>query len=234
MIFGKFVFLRIFNFMIMIFDLDDTLYREIDYVKSGFRAVSIYLFETFGWPVCGTQMEMLTGLRNNGRGEIFDRILKDHGVFTKTLVKRCINVYRNHMPDIYLDSAAERVLGNIKKKPYLVTDGHKVVQSNKIHSLNIKERFEKIYITHRYGLRYEKPHLHCFELIKLRENCSWTDMCYVADNPRKDFVNLNSVGVYTIRVLTGGYSGLNLEKEFEAKVRINTLDNLKQVVGGLV
>jgi putative hydrolase of the HAD superfamily len=36
--------------VVLIFDLDDTLYPEISYVESGFRAVSAFLETQFGWP----------------------------------------------------------------------------------------------------------------------------------------------------------------------------------------
>ena len=33
--------------MIIVFDLDDTLYEEITYVRSGFKAVASYLSQTY-------------------------------------------------------------------------------------------------------------------------------------------------------------------------------------------
>ena len=40
--------------MIIVFDLDDTLYDERTYVMSGFAAVAEMLHDRFGWPVAAS------------------------------------------------------------------------------------------------------------------------------------------------------------------------------------
>jgi putative hydrolase of the HAD superfamily len=216
--------------MIPIFDLDDTLYPERNFVESGFRAVATDLEQMFGWNAQNSLAHMLKTLSELGRGAVFDRLLDSHGVLSPKLVKHCVKTYRYHRPDIQLISEANRVLGLFTTRPYLVTDGHKQVQYNKIKALNIQPRFSQIYITHRYGVHNAKPSIHCFELIKRRENCAWTDMFYVGDNPEKDFVNLNPLGVHTIRVATGEHATDVAKLGFEAKYIINSLDELETLL----
>lgn len=216
--------------MIPIFDLDDTLYLERNFVESGFHAVAIKLNYIFGWPVDESLKFMINVLDNEGRGFIFNRLLESRGAMSAKNVTYCINAYRFHKPQIKLKLTVRKVIESFNRKPYLVTDGHKIVQQNKIKSLDIESLFKGIYITHRYGLCYAKPSIYCFDLIRKRENCEWSDMFYVGDNPLKDFVNLNSLGVHTIRVKTGEYADVIAKKRFDAKYKINSLNELRTLI----
>ena len=212
--------------MIPIFDLDDTLYLERHFVESGFHAVAIKLNFLWGWSADESLKFMLNVLDNEGRGYVFNRLLEFHDALSAKNIRHCVNVYRFHKPQINLTLAVRRVLESFNHKPYLVTDGHKMVQHNKIKSLDIDSLFKRTYITHRYGLCYAKPSIYCFDLIRKKEKCKWTDMFYVGDNPAKDFVNLNSLGVHTIRVKTGEHREVIAKKGFDAKYKINSLNEL--------
>ena len=117
-------------------------------------------------------------------------------------------------------------LGKLRKKYslYLVTDGNKIVQKNKVEALGIKNLFKKIFITHRFGLKNAKPSLYCFKIIKKIEECTWSDMIYIGDNPHKDFVNLNKVGAGTARILNGSYKKHKAKRRYDAK---KTYKNLR-------
>jgi putative hydrolase of the HAD superfamily len=216
--------------MIPIFDLDDTLFQERSYVESGFLAVAIDLYQGFGWPVGVTLKRLLSTLDNEGRGAVFNRLLEAHGIYSLNHVKRCIKVYRNHHPNIQLMPEADCLLNSLEVRPYLVTDGNKVVQKNKIKALGIESKFNRIYITHQYGIRHSKPSIYCFELIRKRERCEWSDMFYVGDNPEKDFVNLNTLGVHTIRVTTGEHAEVVAKSGYEANYTINSLNEISEVL----
>lgn len=216
--------------MIPIFDLDDTLYPERTYVESGFLAVALMLEQQFGWPARESYAYMLNTLEAEGRGEVFNRLLAYKNALNYSRVRECIHTYRHHKPIIQLYPIAFNVLRNLNVRPYLVTDGHKVVQRKKVEALSLEAQFKKIYITHRYGIKNAKPSTHCFELIKKRERCEWSHMFYVADNPEKDFVKLNPLGVHTIRVATGEYSKVIARPDFDAMHKINTLDQLENVL----
>ncbi len=216
--------------MIPIFDLDDTLYPEASFVESGFRAVAVSLNIEYGWSVEESMKYMLQILRAEGRGLIFDKLLAMHGISNKKIIKSCVDTYRHHKPNISISSQVETILSNLDTTPYLVTDGHKIAQSNKVEALNLERWFQKIYITHRYGIKNAKPSLHCFELIKKREKCQWSSMYYVADNPTKDFVNLNNVGVVTIRVKTGEHREKVAMLGYEAKHIIEDITKLPELI----
>jgi len=216
--------------MIPIFDLDDTLYPERSFVESGFFSVALYLQHNFGWPIQESIDHMITTLERDGRGAVFDKLLQSHGIKTANFVRNCVNVYRYHQPKIQLYSAAVNALSSLSSRPYLVTDGHKSTQQNKIKALDLESKFEKIFITHRYGIRHAKPSIYCFDLIRKRVKCNWSDMFYVGDNPFKDFVNLNLLGVKTIRVTTGEHASRLAKPGFDAQHVISTLDELPDIL----
>ena len=219
--------------MVLIFDLDDTLYPENTYVESGFNAVAHRLQAQRGWDAEESLCYMREVLERKGRGKVFNELLALHDDYRAWAVNDCVKTYRHHQPKIQLVDTAMRLLNLLPPPLYLVTDGNKIVQRNKVKALNIESLFEKVFITHRYGLRHAKPSTHCFELIRARERCAWTDMVYVGDNPAKDFVNLNKLGVQTIRVLTGNHKGDIAKAGFEADQVIESLDQLPECLSYL-
>lgn len=219
--------------MILIFDLDDTLYDERTYVLSGFAAVARMLQARFGWPEASSLAFMKRELAARGRGAIFDRLLAKHGALSKALVGDCIRTYRDHVPTIRLYPAAERLLRQLDDPLYLVTDGHKVAQQRKVETLGLDRRFRKCFITHRYGVKNAKPSLHCFALIARLEQSGWSDMAYIGDNPAKDFVNLSPLGVHTVRVLTGQHKTVIAKPGYDARHTIPDLRALPKLLSGL-
>lgn len=211
---------------ILIFDLDDTLYPERSYVDSGFRAVAIHLQVTRGWPAKESLAFMQQVLHCEGRGAVFNRLLARHGEMRRSAVVDCVKIYRHHPPKISLTENARNLLARLAPPLYLVTDGHKCVQLHKVQALGIEPLFAKVFITHRYGVRHAKPSIHCFELIRTREHCNWSDMVYVGDNPAKDFVNLTPLGVRTVRVRTGEHRMVVAKPGHDA---LHVIDNLDQL-----
>ena len=220
--------------MILIFDLDDTLYSEFSFVKSGFMAVAKMLELNYGWDSALSFNSMLRILKSQGRGEVFNNLLQEKEVFSKALVNLCLQTYRQHFPKIHLYPEALEILKCYSNYPkYIVTDGNKNVQANKVEALRLKSLFKKIYITHCYGIKNAKPSLHCFDLIRKYEKSNWKDLTYIGDNPKKDFVNLNSAGARTIRVLNGEYANIVAKQGYDAQFTIPEISKLGSVLKGL-
>jgi putative hydrolase of the HAD superfamily len=86
----------------VIFDLDDTLYREHDYVRSGFAAVSRHLADDAVYPA------LLDEWERHGRGRVFDAVVARFGIAVE--VAELVSVYREHEPELALYPDAERAL----------------------------------------------------------------------------------------------------------------------------
>lgn len=211
---------------ILIFDLDDTLIDEQKYAQSGFNYVANKISKEFSKTNIKKNFNKI--LFKNGRGNIFDIFFQSYS--KKKMIQKFVRLYRNHQPNISLKVEAKELLIKLKRlkfSTYLVTDGHKLAQLRKINKLQLNKYFKKIYITHEYGYKKMKPNLYCFRLIKKKEKVKWSEIVYIGDNPNKDFVKLNSVGANTIRVLTGPYKNLKVNKNFDAKYKIKNLSSLK-------
>jgi putative hydrolase of the HAD superfamily len=85
----------------IIFDLDDTLYSERDFVLSGFKTVATWASVNLGISKevgYKTLFNLyIQGVRNN----TFDRWLIIHEINRPELVPILLDVYRRHYPNIY-------------------------------------------------------------------------------------------------------------------------------------
>ena len=221
--------------MIIVFDLDDTLYSEIDYVKSGFTHVSKVISAFVSQPEIEIYDCLMNILKRDGRGHVFDTFLSERGIYSSKLAMRLVMEYRKHNPKISLSPETYEVLEHLRRghNLYLVTDGNKLVQERKVQVLGIEFFFKRIFITHRFGLHASKPALKCFESIKEIESVDWDQIVYIGDDPNKDFVNLNKVGAKTIRRRFGRFKTLSLDKDYEAQWEIRELDELPLIINDL-
>ena len=111
-----------------------------------------------------------------------------------------------------------------------MTDGNSRVQKNKIKLLKIEKYFKKIFCTRQYGLDKEKPSLFVFKKIAKLENTSLKDLAYIADNPNKDFVNLNKSNSTTVRLFRGQYKYTKAKKGYNAQYKIKNLNQILKYV----
>ena len=212
---------------VLVFDLDDTLYPELSYVHSGFRAVAAFLSPLLGVPAVALAAGLVAEEAAHGRGQVFDNVLRQHGRWSKALVAACLRAYRQHQPEISLFPDAERALARFAGRPlYLVTDGHKDVQARKVAALGLAGRVRHAYLTNRYGRHRAKPNPHVFQLICQREGVSPAEVTYVGDNVKKDFVGIKPLGFGTVRIRRGNYAHYAADEAHEAARSIDSLDEL--------
>lgn len=187
----------------VIFDLDDTLYFEINYVKSGFKEVSKSIAETGVYNSKEIYRFLLDSLKKGIRGKNFDLMLQNFPLVKKYFnVEDLVNIYRLHIPKIKVLREAEIVLKNLRKKGYLlgiITDGYLIPQKNKVLSLNISHYFDVIIYTEEYGRQYWKPNEYSFQLMSQKLGLPHSKLCYVGDNPEKDFLAPNKLNWLTVR-----------------------------------
>ena len=214
--------------MIIVFDLDEVLYDEKTYVISGFRDVSEFLEKDEAIPK-KIIFEYLKRRLKNGRERIFNDLLDNFRIYSQKNLEKCISVYRTHTPKIKLYSDAKDCLKRLKNYPlYIVTDGNKIVQKNKIKALNLENHIKKIILTSNYGSRNSKPSTFCFQKICDMEKTSPTNLVYIGDDPHKDFVGLKREGFKTIRLFKGRFKNERLSKEFEADYKIKSLKEINE------
>lgn len=180
---------------VVIFDLDDTLYSEKEYVKSGFKYIALFFsdIENAGEELYGLFLQ---------RKNAIDEFLRVHNIYNDELKEKLLHEYRFHVPDIHLYDGAYEMLQNLKRAGHklgMITDGRVEGQKNKISALKINDVFDNIIITDSLGgIEYRKPNPKAFELMKDFFNTSYSDMCYVGDNINKDFVAPSILKMHSI------------------------------------
>ncbi len=180
----------------VVFDLDDTLYPERDYCKSGFNEVAGVFEQEFGIK-SGDVFKFLWNLFNEGRREmIFNAALEEFRIdYDDKLVGRLVECYRNHKPAIFLPKESRNLLDKLAKAKVLalLTDGFMPAQKYKVQSLGIEGYFQQIVYTELLGRENWKPSTAGFELI-MKSGFKANEYVYVADNPQKDFIAPNKLG----------------------------------------
>ena len=193
---------------LVVFDLDDTLYLERDYVRSGFRAVGEFVRRELGEG--GFFKDAWNRFESGERDLIFDRILKERGLELR-LVRKLLAVYRRHTPNLRLCPDARRFLARPPEGVALgvITDGRPRGQEEKVRALGVDRLVGDIVITGRWGRRYQKPHPRAFLWMERRFGLSGSDCAYVGDNPAKDFQSPRALGwnVWRLRRPGGLHAG---------------------------
>lgn len=217
----------------VVFDLDDTLYPEQQFVLSGFRAVSEWLENRDGHTGF---FETAAGLFAGGRrGDIFNLALKQIGIDQeKDFVRQLVQVYRDHKPLLKLHEDAGWALDcyRASKKMGLITDGYLAVQQNKVEALGISQHFSAICYSDQYGRECWKPSQVPYRKIMDELSSSGNECMYIADNPAKDFVTARALGWMTVQICRHGseYAHLVPEPGYEAHYRIASLYELSTLI----
>jgi len=221
---------------VFVFDLDDTLYEEKNFVISGFKAVVSHLHRHFDLPI-KTKNEINVNLLykyyEENSTKVFNQLSDQWGPFP---VNELINIYRNHVPEISLAEDAEEILIYLKGKVSLaiITDGFKEQQANKIKALGLDKFFSLKNIIINEAPQLKKPSKKCF----LEVEAMFPDKkyIYIGDNINKDFITPNKLGwdTFCIRRESGIHKSTEkLSEEYYAKKIINSLTEIKNYLKGI-
>lgn len=169
----------------VIFDLDDTLYGEKEYVRSGFCKIANYL------PMIIDAEKKMWYLFEMGKPAI-DEFLKQEGIYSEQLKLDCLEIYRMQKPDIHLYDGVREMLTNLRLSGYktgIITDGRPEGQRSKIKALELECLVDQIIITDELGgIQTRKPNPTSFCLMSEWLGTKYEEMCYVGDNVKKDFI----------------------------------------------
>jgi putative hydrolase of the HAD superfamily len=185
----------------IVFDLDDTLYLERDYARSGIRAVDAWARRSLGLGELGTTA---TRLWNAGRRDrLFDAALAELGIRAdRSTIAEMVSVYREHEPDIRLAPDAHDFLASDHDYALaLISDGFSVAQHRKVDALDLARfGFDPIICTGDWGREFWKPHRRAFETVEAAHRGASNRFVYVADNPAKDFLAPRALGWATVQI----------------------------------
>ena len=183
------------------FDLDDTLYKEIEYTRSAFQMIA---GEIDAENQTLLYIHMFSLFQENK--DVFGYLEEHYPVRKADLIDQ----YRHHTPQLHLQKSASVLITQICEKGGkvgVITDGRAVTQRNKIKSLGLENKLNFLIISEETG--WDKTSDHNFQL--LEQKFPNHNYIYIADNPAKDFFHPNQRGWETIGVLD---NGLNIHKQY--------------------
>lgn len=206
---------------VVCFDLDDTLYKEIDYLHEGYRVIAHKLWGA-DWNRWYLQMIDWYMIGQNPFANICE-IRKDISIDI------LLSIYRYEVTELVLPLSEHKLLSRLKGigiKLGIITDGRQVTQMNKIKALGLDRYFDEDMIIISESFGSEKP---CEEnyryFMKKFQECK--DFTYVGDNPQKDFVAANTLGWNTICIMDDGRNihkqNFELEEEYLPQYRYNSI-----------
>lgn len=180
----------------VIFDMDDTLYKERHYRDSGYHTVA----EHFA-AVCRRTPDELYKIMVSDPQNAFESVeALAAEINVEVSISDQLAVYRSHRPKIELDADAESVLAELKRRGHklgLITDGRAWGQLNKIAALQLNRFFDAELTMATVLMDTDKHSTLPFE--RMRELVGGVEgMVYVGDNPEKDFTHPNQMGWRTI------------------------------------
>jgi putative hydrolase of the HAD superfamily len=166
-----------------IFDLDDTLYSEVDFLKSAFQHIGIQLQGDLNTNITQEMLDLYYSKAN-----VFESVVNKYGSTIQDLsISMLLKMYREHLPDIKLSKEVRKFLKELTSRNILsglITDGRSVTQRNKLKALELANYFEDVIISEEFGSEKPDPRNFLYFEKKYPNKEFW----FVADNTSKDFI----------------------------------------------
>ena len=213
---------------VVVFDLDDTLYKEQDYLQSAYREIA-------------ARIESPCGLEG-----IFDQMLKwwqeGENVFLRLIdtytlglsINDLLTIYRSHVPAIRFDEETKCLLDRLHSYAVLglITDGRSLTQRHKMEALGLSAYMAASDILISKETGFEKPSEEPFR--HFMERYPSHTYYYIGDNPAKDFVAPNHLGWTTICLLDDGRNihpqNFRLSQQMLPQYRISQLSEIENII----
>ncbi|MGB7537484.1 MAG: HAD family hydrolase [Anaerolineales bacterium] len=195
-----------------IFDLDDTLYPEREYVRSGYRAIGEWAERRLKLSAVIVRAQLDSLFDGGFRGDAFQWWLSEQGL-PESLLPEMVKTYREHDPQIAFFPETEAVLEALKPRFRLglVTEGRRAAQEAKIRVLGLDRWIEAVVVLGEDDRADWKPSRKPFDRMLGMLSIAGGEAAYVGDNPLKDFRGAREAGLRTVRIRRGG--GLHAGEE---------------------
>lgn len=204
---------------LLIFDLDNTLASEREYVRSGFGAVADYIHQKKSLPKEEVFNCLIQSFFSSGRGRNFNE-LKEKFPLDNISIEEMVKVYRSHLPSIRLFPEAAQVLEKLSKKYKLciITNGIVEAQRMKVKALQLDKYFDKFFFAQKNGKEFEKPHRKVFEDALTHFGLAPSEAVMIGDDIVTDIEGATAVGIDTI-FIKGPRDLLDIEKRLEETIK---------------
>ncbi|MEC4008530.1 HAD hydrolase-like protein [Myroides odoratimimus] len=210
------------NNKVIVFDLDDTLVKELHFLQSAYREIA-----------CKVDIERI---------DLYDEMIRQYEAgcnvfewlvsqYPNISLNTLLEMYRNHNPSVNLTKGGMELLDFCKEKGFtigMITDGRSLTQRNKLKSLNLEYFFDLLIISEEFGS--SKPSEANYKAFDRFEGQKY----YIADNTKKDFISPNRLGWKSICILDDGLNihsqNFDLDSEYLPQTIVHNLHEVIDIL----
>lgn len=216
---------------VLVFDLDDTLYQEVDYQRSGIRYLGALTSDLAGISIAD---ELWDFYIQDPKADHLGYICKLTG-WPSSFKDSLLWAYRLHRPDISLDNDTEQLIESMRIRCHalaILTDGRVASQMAKIKALGLD--WMPVFISEAWNSPKPEP----ARFIEIQKKWPNKALVYVADNPERDFLAPNGLGWTTVGLRGSGQNihSQTLTDRIDREIYmpqhwVNDLSEIPQLIG---
>ena len=188
----------------VLFDLDETLYRERRFALSGFAAVARMLEARTGVPSQHTFRQLVLAMRRGRRASAFQALCADQR-WPESWIPKFVEIVRTHTPKLTLPTRSRAVLREMRGswRIAVVTNGLPSVQRRKVKALGLERLVDQVIYAEEHGLGIGKPEPSSFLAAARLLDVEPRRCVFVGDDLVKDIGGAARLGMSTILVMRG-------------------------------
>lgn len=183
----------------VIFDLDDTLYPQLQHVHSGFAAVATYVDRHFDVPAKDVYATLRFLREADCRGHEFQTLCQMYRL-DAAVVSDLVREYQAHRPQLWLSHGALTAIATLRDAGWrtaLLTNGDPSVQAKKVRALGLTELVDHVVYASEYAPG-GKPAREPFVEVLRRLQVAPHEAVMVGDDPVNDVDGARAAGLRTI------------------------------------
>lgn len=219
----------------VIFDLDDTLYRERRYALSGFRQIAEVVSMSCDVEAGAAFVWLATCLKQGQRARAFQVLCERLG-YPAESVPALVEIFRQHAPALRLPPSSLRTLARMRGtwRIGIVTNGYPDVQRRKVSALDLASQVDEIVCASEHGTGVGKPEAAPFLAVANRLCVEPSACVFVGDDPIRDVWGARAVGMHTIRIDRLAASRSMTAVADDADAVTNTIESVPRLAAALL
>ncbi len=168
---------------LIIFDLDDTIYEEKNYLYISYHNISMYVAKKYNCDYNEVDLYLRQTFERDGRRDLFDKVCSKFNIQANEInvflsLMRNVHIYPKIEPNKYFIDLVKQLLQE-RKSIVVITNGNVIQQKNKINSINwhgLKSKINFIFANE----HAPKPDPASFNFV--REQINFKTAVYIGDS----------------------------------------------------